>query len=361
MGGLHVATAEEIVLNLPNNSYPPNENIGLHEFAHNIMNVGLTPQLMAEIARDYSSAVSRGLFSGVYAGSNAQEYWAVGTQIFFDATDQYMSNSNAGILTRAQLMTYDPLLFATMTRVFSSDEWRPGRFLGNDQNNVFSGTSHDDYVFAGGGDDRFDGSAGNDFFFGGAGNDLFEGGAGLDTFQLSSRRTDYQVTNNSGSLTVQNVSGTRADAVDTLSGVERLQFSDAILAFDVDGNAGNAYRLYQAAFDRVPDQAGLSFWTHQLDLGLNIFTVAQGFVNAAEFHSVYGANPTNTHIVDLMYQNVLGRAGEPAGIAFWVGQLDRSLPVGELLQGFATSSENHGLVDPVLVTGITLNSTALLV
>ena len=35
--------------------------------------------------------------------------------------------------------------------------------------------------------------------------------------------------------------------------VERLDFSDAHLAFDVDGNAGQIYRLYKAAFARTPD------------------------------------------------------------------------------------------------------------
>ena len=94
---------------------------------------------------------------------------------------------------------------------------------------------------------------------------------------------------------------------------------------------------------------------------MDIQAVAQGFVNAAEFKSVYGTNPTNTHIVDLVYSNVLGRAGEPAGINFWVGQLNGGLSVGALLQGFAVSSENHGIVDPKIALGIVLDHTAFLV
>ena len=206
------------------------------------------------------------------------------------------------------------------------------------------------------GNDVLNGYGGNDVIIPGPGNDSVDSGSGFDSVLIHSNRFSTSATISNGVVSLNG-----ADGSDMIVNAERIQFNDVVVALDIQGNAGNAYRLYQAAFDRVPDQAGLSFWTHQLDLGLNIFAAAQGFVNSSEFRNVYGTNPSNTHIVDLMYQNVLGRAGEPAGINFWVGQLDRGLPVGELLQGFAASSENHGIVDPVLVTGITLNSTAFLV
>ena len=228
---------------------------------------------------------------------------------------------------------------------------RSDEIVGGAGSDVIRPSSGTDYVNAGAGNDRIYVSADGS-------NDYLNGANGLDAVTFDGSRASVQVTFASGRVNVRESSSSSSD---TLVNVERVQFNDSVLALDIQGNAGNAYRLYQAAFDRVPDQAGLSFWTHQLDLGLNIFAAAQGFVNAAEFRSVYGTNPTNTHIVDLMYQNVLGRAGEPAGINFWVGQLNRGLPVGELLQGFATSSENHGLVDPTLLMGITLNSTAFLV
>lgn len=184
----------------------------------------------------------------------------------------------------------------------------------------------------------------------------FVGSSNIDDAIYFNRHTAFTITGSAASLTVTGPN----TGTDHLTNVERLQFPDGVVAFDIQGNAGNAYRLYQAAFDRTPDQPGLSFWTHQLDLGVDIQVVAAGFVNSSEFRSVYGTNPTNAHIVDLMYQNVLGRAGEPAGINFWVGQLDHGLAVGALLQGFATSSENHGIVDPTLVQGILLDRSAFL-
>jgi hypothetical protein len=216
-----------------------------------------------------------------------------------------------------------------------------------------------------GGNNVITGSNGNDTLIGYAGNDVFipnggfntiQGGAGFEQVVIHAP-IETATVNVSGNVVVVN----SAEGQDATTNIQRFEFSDGVLAFDIQGNAGNAYRLYQAAFDRTPDTAGLSFWTHQLDLGLNIQTVAQDFVNSSEFQTVYGVNPTNEHIVDLFYQNVLGRLPDAAGLAFWVNQLNAGTPVGAVLEGFAVSSENHGLVDPKLVGGIHLDSSAFLV
>jgi hypothetical protein len=49
----------------------------------------------------------------------------------------------------------------------------------------------------------------------------------------------------------------KAGTVDQLSGVERIAFSDATIALDIAGTAGQVYRIYQAAFSRTPDKPGL--------------------------------------------------------------------------------------------------------
>ncbi len=183
------------------------------------------------------------------------------------------------------------------------------------------GTVNNDEIRSFGGNDTIYAGLGNDLIRAGTGADIIDGGEGIDTLAISANAGDFSWHVNPGNVTL-----TSGDGSDTLTNVERLQFNNGVVAFDVQGNAGNAYRLYQAAFDRVPDQPGLSFWTHQLDLGVDIQTVAQGFVNASEFRSVYGTNPTNSHIVDLMYQNVLGRAGEPAGISFGWASSTVALP-----------------------------------
>lgn len=53
----------------------------------------------------------------------------------------------------------------------------------------------------------------------------------------------------------------------------------------------------------------------------------------------------NGQFVDLVYQNVLGRAPEPGGRAFWTGQLNSgSMTRGEVMRGFSESNEYRGLI-----------------
>ena len=81
---------------------------------------------------------------------------------------------------------------------------------------------------------------------------------------------------------------------DQLTGVERIQFTDGILAFDASGDLGQAYRLYQAAFNRTPDQdGGLGYWISVMDSGAYFSSVAQSFVDSAEFRAIYGTKPSN--------------------------------------------------------------------
>ncbi len=198
------------------------------------------------------------------------------------------------------------------------------------------------------GDDSLISSGGNDILYGGAGNDYFDAGAGFDTVLYRESRNERTVTANpDGSILVSNASET-----DRLVNVERIQFSDGTLAFDLSGNAGQAYRIYQAAFDRTPDTAGLSHWIKAMDAGATLDDVAAGFMSSAEFIGLYGTNPSNNEFVDRLYDNVLGREGDSGGIAYWVGQLEAGYSRAHLLAGFAESTENVAGVAPAIADGI---------
>ena len=135
-------------------------------------------------------------------------------------------------------------------------------------------------------------------------------------------------------------------------GIDRLQFQNGTLAFDFDGTAGESYRIYQAAFDRTPDNAGLSYWIQSMDAGKSLLEVAAGFVASAEFAAVYGANSSNESFVSKLYENVLGRAGEAAGISYWQGELDGGASRAAVLAGFSESGENITGVAPAIADGI---------
>ena len=111
------------------------------------------------------------------------------------------------------------------------------------------------------------------------------------------------------------------------------------MRFDEAGVGGYAYRLYKAAFDRTPDAAGLGSWIKYLDEGGSRDFVAQSFVTSTEFNTKYGPLDTEA-FVQRLYNNVLGRNGEAAGVYGWVDGLNHGLSRAQVLQGFSESSEN---------------------
>lgn len=100
-------------------------------------------------------------------------------------------------------------------------------------------------------------------------------------------------------------------------------------------------QIYQAAFNRVPDQAGQNFWVDNYAAGnVTTQTAADNFANSPEFKAQYGnasaADPINAAVLTAFYQNVLGRAPDKAGYDFW---LSSGQNIGQVLNYFAQSPE----------------------
>lgn len=170
---------------------------------------------------------------------------------------------------------------------------------------------------------------------------------------LEGPRADYVIVKTATGFTVTHKTTSAAVAV---AAGARLRFTDISLALDSSGTAGKAYRLYRAAFARKPDILGLSYWIAAMDGGATPDAVAIEFAKSDEFKTVYGAAPTNAEIVARFYQNVLGRQGEPAGIAYWQGVLDaKAATVAAVLYGFSESPENKDAVQAAIESGIAYN------
>ena len=187
----------------------------------------------------------------------------------------------------------------------------------------------------------------NDWFVGSTMGKHFDGGAGFDTVSYTTPLRDSTVVRSGAGFVVTKF----AASSDTLVSVERVLFSDGALAFDADGVAGAAYRLYRAAFDRTPDKGGVGYWISAMDKGASLNSVAQGFVASEEFKALYGAAPTNGEFVARLYMNVLDRAGEKAGVDYWVSVLDAGMSRASVLQGFSESAENIAAVATLIGNG----------
>lgn len=179
------------------------------------------------------------------------------------------------------------------------------------------------------------GSDGNDVFRVRSGDNVFDGRAGLDTAILSGQRDAYRLEFDGARLILDGKpASVRLDAV------ERVVFDDQALAFDIDGVAGQSYRLYQAAFDRAPDRAGLGFWMTAMDRGAALLDVAAEFVASPELTGKYG-ELNDDAFVDTIYHNVLHREPDAPGLAFWQGYLEDGGSRSTLLMNFSESSENQ--------------------
>jgi hypothetical protein len=151
------------------------------------------------------------------------------------------------------------------------------------------------------------------------------------------------------------VAATNGSSNDVLVSIERLHFDDGFLAFDTDGNAGEAYRLYQAAFDRVPDEVGLGYWIRELDRGAgDLAWVAKNFIISDEFEARYGTpeSVTDENFLTLLYQNVLDRNPDQQGFNYWMDELDRGFERERVLASFSESFENQANVADAIADGI---------
>jgi subtilisin family serine protease len=183
------------------------------------------------------------------------------------------------------------------------------------------------------------GTADIDHLVSGPGSDTINGGAGIDYVQYHGVSTNYIVTPTTTGYIVTDKTG--LDGSDVLINVERLVFTDTDVALDTSGNAGQVYRLYQAAFDRAPEKGGMGFWLHAMDVGTSLDSVAQSFVSSAEFKTLFGATPTAEQLVMGMYHNVLHREPDAGGMQFWVDAMHAGKTPAALLEAFSESNENQ--------------------
>ena len=215
--------------------------------------------------------------------------------------------------------------------------------------NAHSGSGHDK-LFGNQADNTLSGSAGNDWFAGGPGDDDLDGGAGLDTAFVHDTLA-HSILHVAGSSIGTLIS---YEGTDELFDVERVRLDDGMLALDLEGNGGQAYRVYQI-FDRKADQEGLGYWIDALDTGKSLLSsIAFSFIYSAELQATYGAPDTvsNQQFITLLYANVLNRAPDQAGFDYWMNNLKNAYPREALLVSISESAESKQNVIGAIENGI---------
>jgi uncharacterized protein (DUF1800 family) len=119
---------------------------------------------------------------------------------------------------------------------------------------------------------------------------------------------------------------------------------------EFDGRIAPVTRLYFAYFNRMPDLAGLRYWSGEAASGKTLESISNAFATSGEFVATYGAL-TNTQFVTRVYQNILGREPDAAGLNYWRGELDANRQSrGALMVSFSESTEYRAKIGPTVST-----------
>ncbi len=118
IGGRNMVGAEEDLLGLPTGRYF-GETIFVHEFAHNVLFAiqQADPALHAEVEAAYAAALAEGLWKNEYASTTVHEYWAEGTQFWFNSNRLAVFDGRR-VLNHSDLQAYDPRLGAVLAKAY---------------------------------------------------------------------------------------------------------------------------------------------------------------------------------------------------------------------------------------------------
>jgi len=110
-------------------------------------------------------------------------------------------------------------------------------------------------------------------------------------------------------------------------------------------------QLYVGYLGRAADSAGLAFWADAIAAGTaTIESVATGFTLSTEYKAAYDGLSSGD-LVDKVYTNVLGRAADAEGKAYWVDALAKGTVTADTLVSYIVT--NLGAVDQATINNKT--------
>jgi hypothetical protein len=215
--------------------------------------------------------------------------------------------------------------------------------------NVVVGDDAAQNLLLGAGDDLIAGGGGNDVLGGGAGNDRVDGGSGNDVLQggrSDSGEWEFFLDSTGALVAKHAMSAFAPGAVETVQ-LGELNRDAAGLGFlgAKPSQLTELALLYHAAFGRAPDLGGLDYYAQD---GMSAASVMQTFLASPEWSASGNGGLDDSAFVQKMYQQVLGRSAEDAGLAYWVGQLQGAggapLSRAAVLTAMALGAENRSAV-----------------
>ncbi len=274
------------------------------------LNANLSLQFSEEIARGSGQILlktaSGQLVESYSAATSSRLTWS-GTQLLIDptlslqaATTYRLEVPSSAVLDKASNSLAQPLVVQFSSTGLS--------LQGSNSIDLLTGTTAADTISALEGNDRINGRSGSD---------KIDGGAGIDTLVVDTNVSDVlahpqDLQFSPGALVRLGSSlGTLA-----LSGIERVQLTDGLFAFDTTGpnsslpQGGAVWQvasLFQLAFGQIPSVDVLSNWTAQADALNSMGLLAQKMID------VYAPGISHEALIAYLYPRVYG-APAPEGV-----------------------------------------------
>lgn len=192
-------------------------------------------------------------------------------------------------------------------------------------------------------DDVIKGNSANNRLQGGAGNDTLMGGDGIDTAAYAGKRGNFSFNKKGGTLTVTDKTG--LEGTDTLTGMERLSFSDRSVALDLDGNAGKVAMIVGALAGKqgVHNLGLVGDVLDMLDSGMSMDAATDAAIAATTQGAFNSSSFVNT-----LYLNVLNRPANASEIQQFSHMIDSGANSrADVALMAATSDQNKVQIDLV--------------
>jgi serralysin len=299
-------------------SYTPYD-IGFKENGANYITAsGFTPMIydVAAIQFLYGANITTRTGNDTYTFSNTEPelktIWDAGGIDTFDLSNQSL----------AMVVDLTAGKFSSIGIKYVSD----GQFVSaspvTTTNNIAIAHNVDiENAIGGTGNDTITGNNLKNQLTGGSGNDIINGGDGIDTSVYSGTKQTFLIQKTNNQMTVTDQQGN--EGVDSLSNVERLQFSNTKSAYDtgITESAGMTARLLVAAFGKeaLENKAYTSAGISLFDGGSTFEQVAQLAINTGAISA-----PNNNDFVSALWLNVVGTVIDANSLKSYTDSLENN-------------------------------------
>jgi autotransporter-associated beta strand protein len=168
---------------------------------------------------------------------------------------------------------------------------------------------------------------------------------------LTGQTTSYSVQTQGGQPTVTSTTTTKTTDISKIQYVQ-LDSGNA-LVFAKNSVEAQVATLYHTMFDKAANADDLVFWFDLARGGATLKQIATAFANSSEAQTAWGGL-SNVAFIQRMYENTFNRAGEDAGVKFWLDQMNTGVTRADVALQFSQMAIGMGhtnTIPPVDVTG----------